>query len=422
MWLIFLLLSIVTFSSVEIPLSDKIFLHIEPVIISVMWYIVYLRIFSGHTNIIGSQEKVIDKKLIGSLFFFITVIFLTTLFNVGTNGLKNTIVSILYLLQFTTYMSVMFLIPFYLNSEKDIANCLKFIFLCYLFISLISLKMLLSGEQFQSGIYISGNIYVDPVKYQGQSFRRLSGFWSDNANTFGTYIGYSILFYFYLFSLQRKFIIRILLFCIIFLSFALLVFTFSRESLLALISGAIVFIMFSRKKISLILISTIIVTLFYIFVPDVNSFIDRLWNRSLGGLINGVPLTEINPRILIWISILRELFNEYHFFYGYGFNTAMTDNLYLSILHSSGFFGLVTFLYFIINILRKILINIQMGKNKRMGITVLSMFIFFLVQNVFATYSSNEKILIPFFTFLALYFTSLRYEEFQCPKFEYLKQ
>jgi hypothetical protein len=385
-------------SNLEIPLMEKIALHLEPVIIVFMWCFAFFR---------SENKKVMDYGMIASLLLFFLLALVTTLINSDATNYQPTLISCLYILQFTVYLSIVLLIPFYIRSEKEVSNSFKMLFILYLFNLVVSLKILLSGENVsRGGAYISGNVYVDPLKYAGRGFRRLTGGWSDNANTLGGYMGSSILFYFYLITSYKKPISKIIIMGLVCISLTALIFTFSRSALLALVSASVVFLFYSKQKIPIVLPVIVCFALVSLFLVDTSAFVDRYWNSTFGRFLEGTPLIKMNPRVAMWVSRFEDVFKEGHFLYGYGFHTKMIDNLYLDILYSSGILVLLAFLSFIFTVIKKLLLNIKIGKNKFMGITALSIFVLLLVQNLFGSYYASTRI-IPHLAFVGLYFSSL---------------
>lgn len=390
---IFLLIVVVSLSNIEIQLSQNIFLNIEPAIISLIWFALFLRVCMG-------TEFRVDKLLKTIIVFFVLALASNIINTISANmGYKPAIVSTAYLLQFVVYISIPFLATFYARSQKDIENCLRVMLLCYAIVLLYNVYLLSSG---------SADIYAGDYRHLGLKRGRLSGFWNFNSNTLAGYIALHVMLCVYILCSSSNRAVKSVVWILVAISLMVLPFTFSRESLLALIAGLGILIAFSERRRNIIMNILVPVCLLSVLVgfsarDMVSACIDR-FASTFHFLQKGKTVMDANVRLPLWKSIISESSAGYHLLYGHGFFRKLVDSTYLSVLHSAGIFGLLSFLYFLGIVAKKIYVGIRSRENNLMYIIALSMFAQFLIYAAVGDMYANKRILIPLFIFLGLCF------------------
>lgn len=399
MFYVYLLLIVVTISNIEIQLSQRMFLNLEPAIIALMWLVVFFRVSKG-------REFRVDGKLSNSIVIFVGLALASNVVNTisGNMSYRSAIVSTAYLLQFATYISVLFLIPFFVDSPEDERNCLRILFLCFLIILFQNVYIIASGRLFTA---VGGR---GTIRYQGAIMERLSGFWDSRANVMGGYVVISIMFYLYMFLSSTSRILKIANGALIVFLLITIPYTFSRATLLMLITGLVSFFVLFEGKSQLILqtvpIILICVLLGFVFSGPLSAYIGRFQSSFQFLAADEITYLQANKRVPLWISVISELFSNHHFLYGYGFFQRHTDNMYLQILYSAGMLGFLPFLYFLGMTVRRMYRSISSEKTI-MGIMVLAAFVSFLVYAAFGDRFAGKRVLIPLFVLVGLYFRNI---------------
>jgi len=401
MILIYTLIVTSCFFTYEYPLIGTTGLNIEPIIIIAMWLHIYAY------TVVTRKWNIINKNLLNILGIFALIGFIATLLNISSLNMEGFFLRIGYLMQYILYISLIFLIPFYVKSQKHIKNVMLLFFLSYVVVLILSAKMVLTGSLFQ-------NVNPgDEVGYMGVRMSRLSFFSDYQSNAFGGFVVIGMLFCIYLLLQYKNRYIKLVMLPVLFLSFFELAFTFSREALLGLLVSLTVIslCLFKNKEGKKVFsITTIIGGNLIIFnhIFDFSAFYNRFlaYEHTFGYFSR--------DRLSYWINLLYELFdNPEKLFTGFGFYRTSADSAYVNIFYSLGIFGILIYFLFLYRLLYFIVRNINKHKSFHFSVIVLSMLTYFFVVDIFSDNFAVKKILVPLFMFIGLYFSLMKLEGVQ---------
>lgn len=325
-------------------------------------------------------------RMTGSILLFIVVALVSLLVNIKHLSNSELIVSLSYLARWVLYASLYYVITsFSFEFKKKI-----------LYILLVSGALFVLFGFIQYFFYSNlRNLYY--LGWDDHMYRLFSTFLDPNfAGAF--FVLYLIflsgIFLYFLNNKQKNLIILTIVISLLTLVATYL--TFSRSALIMLfVSSLTFFVLIKRIKFTVVLI---VVSAAFLLLSSKNFHIENInplriasSQARLDSSKTSIQIIKDNPFLGVGFNAYRYAQIRYGFRHGEGaiksHADAGTDNSFLFVLGTTGFIGLLSFLYLLFVILKRAYINYSVFKKKHirniMSIIVIASFVGIIINSFF---------------------------------------
>jgi len=377
---VILLLTFILGEIARLDLGNSLFLKLTDFIAVILILAWLLKRFKKKTN------KIFDGKLSFSIVLFIVIALVSLIVNIRHLSNVEFIVSFSYLVRWTLYIGLYYVVKsFPFEFKKKIIYILAisgalfvlFGFIQYFFYSNLRNLYYLGWDDHMYRLF---STFLDP-NFAGAFFVLYLIFLS------------GILLYF-LKNKQNNLVI--LTVAVLLLTLLATYLTFSRSALIMLFVSLFSFFILI-KKVRWILVF-ILISLIFIALSSKNFYIENMnllriasTEARLDSAKNAIQIIKYNPILGVGFNAYRYAQIRYGFRYGQNalisHADAGTDNSFLFVLATTGFIGLLSFLYLLFCILRRAYANYKLSKYSEiryfMSVIVIASFVGIIIDSFF---------------------------------------
>lgn len=344
------------------------------VVLLLMWLIKSFRI---------KNNKIFRDKLLPSIIVFVGIAFVSLLVNIKYLSNSEFIVSFLYLVRWTLYSFVYFVVmSFPIKFKEKI-----------LYTLVISGALIVLFGFIQYFFYPNlRNLYY--LGWDEHLYRMFSSFLDPNFAG-----GFFVLYLIFLaglfkYELQKRKKLAMLIGFVFLFTLLAIYLTYSRSALVMLFVSSIVFLIVIKKvrwMIGLIIISAVFILLTSKTLENTNLFRTASIEARLDSGRNALQVIKDNILIGVGFNAYRYVQIRYKFIDKEqdpkNHAGAGTDNSFLFILATTGVIGLVSYLYLLFSILKRAYINYRATKKgdviSVLPIIVIASFVGLIIDSVF---------------------------------------
>lgn len=331
-------------------------------------------------SMIPRLKEISQKSFLGKpIIIFLAVSVVSLIVNIFNYSFVNVLVSFMYIVRWASYS---FLYFFLIWQSKESVNKFRNFLIIPIFVVLFIGALQFIFYQNLRNLYYLG--------WDEHLYRLFSSFLDPNFAA--AFLSLSLIFLIYL-SIQyfneKKYLIFTILSLISIVNFVEIFLTYSRSGLIMLVVSLVAYLVLS-KKVKFIIILIFLFFAMVIFSPKsfstegTNIFRFFSAEARIQSAQVAISIIERNPVIGVGFNAYRYAQNRYGYLMGIDWQTthsgAGTDNSFLFVLATTGFIGLVSYVYLIYKMLY--LGKLKM-KEEKFAIVFISILLGVIVNSLF---------------------------------------